>query len=241
MKFPALCTALAAALLLHGQPSATAQTTGSPTADPSAQRPEKKEKRDGKPRRDHGMPAPDISPDEAKRLAEARQKADQDPTVRSLKEARAAVEQQLENAMSAAILAADPGLAPVLEKVKQARSRAKNVRDKFESLTPSQKAALMKARNEAKDDPSVVAAREKMKAAKTPEERREAGKGMHEAMKAAMIKANPELASILNELGPPPPPPPPGSPMGPPPGPGGPMGPPPGEGGPMGPPPMGNE
>lgn len=231
MKFPALCTALAAALILSGQPSVTAQTTASPTASPSAQKPDKKDKRDGKPWRERGMPAPDISPDEAKRLAEARQKADQDPTVRSLKEARAAVEQQLENAMSAAILAADPGLAPVLEKVKQARNRAKNVRDKFESLTRSQKTALMKARKEATDDPSVVAAREKMKAAKTPEERREAGKAMHEAMKAAMIKANPELASILNELGPPPPPPPPGPHTGPPPGPGG----------PMGPPPMGNE
>jgi Spy/CpxP family protein refolding chaperone len=233
MKSTILCAALGAALILGGLPPVGAQTAD-PTATPAGSgKPGKPGKKDGKPPRDKGpFAGADISPDEAKRLAAAREKAEQDPTVRSLKEARAAVEQQLENAMSAAILSADPGLAPALERIKQARNRARNMRDKFESLDPSQKAALMKARNEAKDDPTVVAAREKMKAAKTPEQRREAGKAMHEAMKAAMTKANPELAKVLNELGPPPSPPPPGPHMGPP------MGPPPGPGAPPEPPPM---
>jgi hypothetical protein len=59
-----------------------------------------------------------------------------------------------------------------------------------------------------------------MKSADSPEERREAGKAMREAMKAAMIKQNPDLAPLLEQLGPPPggPDVPDGGPMGPPPG-----------------------
>jgi hypothetical protein len=68
------------------------------------------------------------------------------------------------------------------------------------------------------------AAREKMKSADSPEARREAGKAMHEAMKAAMLKQNPDLGPLLQQLGPPP--------MGGPGGPGRPGGP-----DPMGPPP----
>jgi hypothetical protein len=160
--------------------------------------------------------APGLPPEEAKRLAAAREKAKDDPTVRSLKEARDALDKQLENAVNAAILAADPGLAPTLEKVKESRERAKGMRDRFESLTPEQREQLKAAREAAKDDPAVVAAREKMKSADSPEARREAGKAMHEAMKAAMLKQNPGFGPLLEQLGPP---------MG---GPGGPMGPPPG-------------
>lgn len=167
--------------------------------------------------------------EEAQRLAAAREKAKNDPTVRSLKEARDAVEKQLESAMRAAMLAADPGLAPTLEKVSQSRDRAKGMRDRFESLTPEQREQLKAAREKAKDDPEVAAAREKMKSAGSREERREAGKAMHEAMKAAMLKENPDLAPVLEQLGPPP-----GGPggrggRGGPGGPDGPMGPPPGE------------
>jgi hypothetical protein len=54
----------------------------------------------------------------------------------------------------------------------------------------------------AKDDPAVVAARENMKAADSPEARREAGRAMGQAMKAAMLKQNPDLAPLLEQLGP---------------------------------------
>lgn len=162
---------------------------------------------------------PGLPPEEAQRLAAAREKAKNDPTVRSLKEAREALDQQLEQAANSAILAADPGLAPTLEKVKQSRDRAKGMRDRFESLTPEQREQLKSARLAAKDDPAVVAAFEKMKSADSSDARREAGKAVREAMKAAMIKQDPNLAGLLEQLGPPP-----GGPR----GPGGPMGPPPG-------------
>jgi hypothetical protein len=107
----------------HGSPAQT---------DAPSERPGKPHwKKHGKP----GGPMAGLPPEEAQRLAAARDKAKDDPTVRSLKEARDAIDAQLENAMSAAILAADPGLAPTLEKVNQSRDRAKGMRDRFESLT----------------------------------------------------------------------------------------------------------
>jgi len=77
------------------------------------------------------------------------------------------------------------------------------MRDRFESLTPEQREQLKSARQAAKDDPEVVAAREKMKSADSPEARREAGRAMGEAMKSAMLKQNPDLAPLLDQLGPP--------------------------------------
>jgi hypothetical protein len=189
-----LTGALCAAFLIcipHGSPAqsdAPSEHPGKPYG-----------KKQGKP----GGPIAGLPPEEAQRLAAAREKAKDDPTVRSLKEARDALDAQLENAMSAAILAADPGLAPALEKVKQSRDRAKGMRDRFESLTPDQRQQLRAARMAAKDDPEVVAAREKMKAAESPEARREAGQAMHQAMKAAMLKKDPDLAGLLDKLGPP--------------------------------------
>lgn len=148
---------------------------------------------------------PELTPDEAQRLRAAREKAKSDPTIKSLREARDAIDTQIENAMNVAIVSADSSLAPVVEKIKAARGRAKEARDKFESMTPGQKEALKAAREAAKSDPAVVAAREKMKSATDPQAKREAGRAMHEAMKAAMTKQNPSLAPLLEKMGPPPP------------------------------------
>jgi hypothetical protein len=163
--------------------------------------------RDGPSWRQHGKkhgppPGAKLTPDEQQRLQAAREKAKADPTVRSLKEAKDALEKQLETAMRAAMLAADPSLGPVLDKIKAARDRAKEMRGKFDSLTPEQKQQLKAARSVAKDDPAVQAAREKMRSAQGPEARREAGREMHQAMKAAMLKADPSLAPLLEKLGP---------------------------------------
>jgi len=164
--------------------------------------------------RPHGPPSgAKLTPEEHRKLSAAREKAKDDPTVRSLHEAKQKVEEQLANAMRAAMLAADPSLGPTLDKIKGARDRAKDMRDKFESLTPEQRQQLMSARQKAKDDPTVQSAREKMRDAQGPEAKRAAAREMHEAMKAAMLKADPSLGSLLDQLGPP--------------GPGGPDGPPP--------------
>ena len=222
MNIRTLAGTLCAAIIVSLPSVARAQDdapSGPPAPSEKSGRPHwKKQGGPGGPDR----PMPGLPPEEAQRLAAAREKAKGDPTVRSLKDARDALDEQLEKAVNAAMLAADPGLAPVLEKVKQSRDRAKKMRDRFESLTPEQRQQLKAARQSAKADPSVVAAREKMKSANSPEERREAGKALHQAMKAAMTKQNPDLAPLLEQLGPPPG------------GPDGPMG---GRGGPDGPPP----
>ena len=190
---PILSGALCAMVLSLGLSSGQAQPAG------PGERP-------GKPKWNKSAPGeqrvPGLTREEAQRLAAAREKAKNDPTVRSLKEAAEAVQQQLENAMNAAMISADPGLAPTLEKVKQSRDRAKGMRDRFDSLTPDQREQLKAAREAVKADPDVVAAREKMKSADSPEARREAGQAMHEAMKAAVTKQNPDLAPLLDQLGP---------------------------------------
>jgi hypothetical protein len=192
----ALCGVLllGSSVYLHAQPDAP---SGSGASSEGPGKPSwKKQGKSGEPS------TPGLPPQDAKRLAAARDKAQDDPTVRSLKEARDAIDQQLEKAMDAAILSADPGLAPTLEKVKQSRDRAKGMRDRFESLSPEQREQLKSARQAAKDDPAVVAAREKMKSADSPEARREAGQAMSEAVKAAVLKQNPALEPLLNQLGP---------------------------------------
>lgn len=147
-------------------------------------------------------PGAALTPDEQQRLTAAREKAKDDPTVRSLKEAKDALESQLDSAMHSAMLAADSSLAPVLEKIKGARDRAKDMRGKFESLTPEQQEKLKQARFAAKDDPAVAAAREKLEAATDPESKRAAAMEMHEAVKAAVLKSNPDLAPLLDQLKP---------------------------------------
>lgn len=211
MNIRILAGALSAALIASSLPTLQAQPSpGAPSERPGKPR-GKKHGKSGRPDGPmRGQPPAGLSPEEAQRLAAARDKAKDDPTVRSLREAREALDEQLEQAVSAAVLAADPGLAPILEKVKQSRERARKMRDRYESLTPEQKQQLRSARDKAKNDPAVAAAREKMKSAKSPEERREAGQAMHEAMKAAILRENPGLASLLEQLGPPP-----GGPQGP--------------------------
>jgi Spy/CpxP family protein refolding chaperone len=151
----------------------------------------------------HGPPGANLTPDERQRLSAAREKAKDDPTVQSLREAREKVGEQLVSAMRSAMLAADPSLGPTLDKIKEARDRAKGMRDKFRSLTPEQGQQLKAAREKAKDDPTVQAAREKMREARGPEAKRAAARELHEAMKAAMLKADPALASLLEQLRPP--------------------------------------
>jgi len=168
---------------------------------------------DRPPWKKNGPPGVKLAPEERKRLAAAREKANDDPTVRSLREAKEKLGEQLASAMRAAMLAADPSLGPTLDKIKEARDRAKGMRDKFRSLTPEQKQQLKAARQKAKDDPAVQTAREKLRDAQGPDAKRAAAREMHEAMKAAMLKVDPSLGSLLDQLGPP--------------GPGGPDGPPP--------------
>lgn len=142
-----------------------------------------------------------LTPEEAKRFTEAREKAKNDPAVRSLEEARKALDQQIQTAMRTAILAVDPQLAPTLDKVKQSVDRAKGMRERFQSLPPEKKVALKSAHESAKKDPGVISAKQKFDAASTPEEKITAGREMRQAMRAAVLEQNPDLAPLLDQLG----------------------------------------
>jgi len=91
------------------------------------------------------------------RLQAAWRKAKDDPTVRSLKEARDKLGDQLENAVSAVMRAADPSLAPISGPA----ARDYIFRD---SLTPEQKEQLKADPMTPNDDTEVLAALEKARA-----------------------------------------------------------------------------
>ncbi|MBJ7258931.1 MAG: hypothetical protein JHD33_05255 [Chthoniobacterales bacterium] len=173
----------------------TTQPVGKPHAKEGA--------RDKPHQKKRGPMDVNLPPDEMQPLAAAREKAKNDPTVRSLQEARAAIDVQLENAMRAAMLSADPSLGPILDKVKAARGRAKDLRARFESLRPEQKLALKAARESVKTDPAVQAAREKFRAAQGPEAKKDAARELLQAMRAAVLEQNPELGPLLDLLRPP--------------------------------------
>ena len=59
------------------------------------------------------------------------------------------------------------------------------------NLTPEEKQKVMNARRSAMQDPAVQSARTKMQAA---------SKEMHDAMEAAMLKADPSLKPILDKM-----------------------------------------
>lgn len=68
------------------------------------------------------------------------------------------------------------------------------------NLSEGERSQLMVAREKAKSDPAVTAAREARKNATTPEARRTAEENLHKAMHDAMIKADPSLSPVLEKL-----------------------------------------
>ena len=65
------------------------------------------------------------------------------------------------------------------------------IRETLESLTPEERQKVMAARQKAEADPAVAAARQNAETAM---------KAAHEAMQAAMLKADPTLGPILDKL-----------------------------------------
>ncbi len=65
------------------------------------------------------------------------------------------------------------------------------MREALQSLTPAERQQLKAAREKAEADPAVAAAQENAKSAM---------KAAHEAMRAAMLKADPTIGPILDKL-----------------------------------------
>ena len=151
-----------------------------------------------------------LPPEIQARFEAAHEKAMQDPNIQELKKNAEAANQALRKAVREAIIKADPGLAEIIKE--QMKDRVKDgkpgERPGFANLSEGDRQKLMAAREKAKDDPAVLAAEELMKNAKNPGDRHAAMEQFHKAMKAALLKADPTLGPILDQLKPPQGPPP---------------------------------
>ena len=161
-----------------------------------------------------------LSPEDRKRFEDAREKALQDPKIQELRKASEKAARDFFDAMRAKMQEIDPGLADIIKKsAPEGRMGREMVREGregrggkggFENLTEAEKEKLMAAREKAKDDPAVKAAKEKREAAATPQERQAAGEAYRQTLNETILKIDPSLESVLKKLGPPaggPPPP----------------------------------
>jgi len=152
-----------------------------------------------------------LPPELRARFEAARDKAMQDPAIQDLKKKADAAGEEFRAAMRDAMMKADPGLAELLKERmgKQLRDGKDGKHPEppgFANLSEGDRQKLMSAREKAKNDPAVQAAEAKKDAAKSPEERQAAGQEFHKAMKDAILKADPSLAPVVDQLKPPKPP-----------------------------------
>ena len=162
-------------------------------------------------------------PEEMKeKFKTARDELLQDPEMKSLKEKAEQAGKEFREAMREAMMNRDPELAKQVgdffeSRKKQFEDRKKNDgdrpkkhKDKGEAskppIPPEQRDRMEKAREIAKQAPAVQSAEAKLKSATTPEERAAAGKEFREAMRNAMLTADPSLADVLQQKTPPTPP-----------------------------------
>jgi hypothetical protein len=162
-------------------------------------------------------------PEEMKeKFQAARDELLQDPEMKALKEKADQAGKEFRDAMREAMINRDPELAEQVgaffeSRKKQFEDRKKNDgdrpkkhKDKGEAskppIPPEQRDRMEKAREIAKQAPAVQSAEAKLKAAQSPEERAAAGKEFREAMRNAMLTADPSLANVLEQKAPPAPP-----------------------------------
>jgi hypothetical protein len=202
-----LHTLLAITALCGSSLLATAQQ---PAATPSAADSQKQGPGEWRKHREfiEGLPE-----DVRNRFKEAREEAMKDPKIQALREKAEAAGKELRDAMRDAIAAKDPELAAQLSDVlktkekdpstKEKKSRpAGQVESAIQKLPPAERDRLTAAREIAKQAPAVQSAEAAMKAAQTPEARRDAAKNFQKAMRDAMLTADPSLADILDKIKP---------------------------------------
>lgn len=137
-----------------------------------------------------------------------------DPKIQALREEAEAASKKLREAMREVIATKNPELAAKLgdfvkSKEKDAGPKEKKQRpagameSAIQKLPPAERDRLQAARDIAKQAPAVQSAEAAMKSAQTPEERREAAKNFHKAMREAMLTADPSLADVLDKIKPP--------------------------------------
>jgi hypothetical protein len=143
------------------------------------------------------------------RFREIRDEALQDPEIAKLRAKAEAAGKEFRDAMRAAVEARDPELAKTVREHFEKRWNRKGQRGpdakKTESGAPApipqdKRDRLERAREIARQAPAVQTARAKMQAAQTPDAKQEAKEELHEAMRAAMLTADPSLVDVIDSL-----------------------------------------
>lgn len=149
-----------------------------------------------------------LTPDEQARLQAARRATARDPAV-------VAARRALMQAERDAMLRQDPTLGPVLDKMRPGgeggggggarraplAAPAEGDGRALAMLTPDERARLATAQRAARTDPAVVSARQAMGSATTPEARRAARQAMQEALRAAMLRTDAGIGTVLEKVG----------------------------------------
>jgi collagenase-like PrtC family protease len=176
---------------------------------------------------------------ERQQLKAAHDKAmQQDPSLESKMQALRKEMDDLRKAMRDAMIKADPTVEPILEKIAPSKrawggappsansatntvvmtnavamatpnAKARGIPPGFATLSPAEQQQIEALHEKVKTDPAVLAARNTLMQATTPETRRAAFEGLHQAIHDAMIKADPSIEGLLEKLHPggvPPPP-----------------------------------
>lgn len=152
--------------------------------------------------------AESLPEDVRKRFREIHEEVLKDPQIQELRAKAVAAGKEFSDAMREAMRARDPELAEKVsahfEKRWKKDGDAKPWKQKMEeavkSLPPQERDRFEKAREIAKQAPSVQAAEAKLKSAQSPEERRQARVELREAMRAAILTADPSLAGVIDSL-----------------------------------------
>ena len=143
------------------------------------------------------------------RFREAREAALQDPKLQALKEKADAASKEFREAMRDAMAAKDPELAALVKEKMEEWKKQRGQDGKgtpFKNLAPEDRDRLKAARQIAQQAPGVQSAKDALKTASTPEERKAAAENLRKAMRSAMLAADPSLADLLEKLPPGPPP-----------------------------------
>jgi Spy/CpxP family protein refolding chaperone len=146
-----------------------------------------------------------LTPEEKEKLKAAREKAMQDPKVQDAQENMKAANEVFRAARKQALLAQDPTLGPILDKLEAGQKPVLSGsqggtktgpperggrRPDLSVLTPEEREKLKAANEKIKDNPDVVSAREKAM---------EANKQFFSAMHDAMLAADPSIEPILKK------------------------------------------
>ncbi len=153
------------------------------------------------------------------RFTAARESAMKDPAIQDLKSKAEDANKAFLAAVRESMVKIDPALADSVQKMadqwkgrKEAKEGKENKEDKnakrppkdeaIQTLPTADKDKLEAARKIAKQAPAVQSAEAKMKAAQSPEERKTASEEYHQAMRSAILTADPTLTDVLDSLHP---------------------------------------